>query len=178
MNLAESLVQIVTTKVLQEWASIRDQLEVLEAKRREIEPLAFEESLAILQSKTQGDQKQNKSQVVWENKATGKRIIIQFRKDRSVLNGNPVIQELDEQIALEQEKAKEANAQEIELVESQLEQAKKLTTFLEARLQELSQTPESESLLKYREEFIEEISSVKKPVLAYEEIPAPKSLNK
>jgi hypothetical protein len=141
-----------TQLVLDLYANLRWQIACLEAKLKEIEPMAIAQVLDII-----GNGKAaNGKQIVYRTDPAD--ITLQLRADKPKPEDHPDLECLKETIEIEAEKAQRQNAQKIAKV-------KKEIMVLEAHLVGLMQTDDG---LKYVTEYEEKIRelTLKKPILS------------
>ncbi len=138
--------------ILDEYANLRWHSSLIEAKLKEIEPIAVEEALKII-----GDGKAaNGKQKVYSTDNCD--ITIQWSTTKVKDSEHQDLEHLAEMIEIESEKASYENSEAIASLKQQI-------TVLEAELEELMNTPQGN---EYRAEY-EELRmqlSTKKPILA------------
>ncbi len=138
--------------ILDEYANLRWQKALIEAKLKEIEPIAVSEALNLI-----GDGKAaNGKQKVYSSDNCD--ITLQFRTTKVKDSEHQDLEHLAEMIEIESEKACHQNKEAIASLQQQI-------VVLEAELEELMNTAEG---LEYRAEY-EELRmqlSTKKPILA------------
>lgn len=140
-----------TQSILDEYANLRWQKTVIEAKLREIEPLAIEKALDILGS----GKAVNGKQVVYRTDTVD--ITLQLRTSKPKPEEHPDLETLQELIEIESEKAQRINSQAIASVEEEI-------ALLEAHLGRLKQTDNG---LEYTAEYekLKTSLTTKKPIL-------------
>jgi hypothetical protein len=141
-----------TQSVLDQYAALRWQIACLEAKLKEIEPMAIAQALDII-----GNGKAaNGKQIVYRTDTAD--ITLQLRTDKPKPEDHPDLEFLKETISIEAEKAQRQNAQKIA-------QVKKEIMVLEAHLVGLMQTDDGLEYVAEYEEKIQELTT-KKPILS------------
>jgi hypothetical protein len=141
-----------TQTILDEYANLRWQKTVIEAKLREIEPLAISTALDIVGS----GKAANGKQVVYRTDTVD--ITLQFRTQEPKPEEHPDLETLKELIEIEEEKALRINANAIAKVKEEI-------ALLEAHLMRLKQTDDG---LEYTAEYEKLVKSLttKKPILS------------
>jgi hypothetical protein len=141
-----------TQSVLDQYAALRWQIACLEAKLKEIEPMAIAQALDII-----GNGKAaNGKQIVYRTDTAD--ITLQLRTDKPKPEDHPDLEFLKETIEIEAQKAQRQNAQKIA-------QVKKEIMVLEAHLVGLMQTDDGLEYVAEYEEKIQELTT-KKPILS------------
>lgn len=139
------------TTILEEYAALRWQLAILDARKKEIEPLVIEAALSVLGS---GASPNGKSVVYRSENAD---ILLQLRTTEPKDTDHPDLEHLAEMVDIERSKALHANQAEIAKVQREI-------AVLQAVLVGLENTPQG---LQYAAEYAElkESLTTKKPVL-------------
>jgi hypothetical protein len=138
-------------KLFQEYAQIRWQLSILDARKQELEPLVIEAALSVLGS---GESPNGKSVVYRSENAD---ILLQLRTTEPKDSEYPDLEHLAQMLDIERSKALHANQTQIAKVQREI-------AVLEAVLVGLENTPQG---LEYAAEYAElkESLTSKKPVL-------------
>lgn len=151
MNTQE-LIQANPTQTLSEYADLRWQKAVIEAKLKEIEPIAITEALDIINNKQTVNQKQK----VYASDNC--EIIVQFRNCVPKDHEHADLETLAEWIEIEKAKAQRQNREQIESIKQEI-------TLLEAVLVGLENTPEGLEYVAESEQIKAQLTT-KKPLLA------------
>lgn len=148
----QTLVSTGTKSILGEYADLRWQMAVLEAKLKEIEPLAIETAMNVVGS----GQSPNGKRVAYRTEHAD--ITLQFRTSEPKPGDHADLQTYKELIEIESEKACRANADVIAQVQQQI-------AVLEAQLVGLMQTDDGLELVAEYEELKQQLTT-KKPMLS------------
>jgi len=138
--------------ILRDYADIRWQMAVLEAKLKEIEPLAVQRAVDIVG----GGEAANGKRVVYRTDTVD--IVLQLRGYRPKPEDEPRLATLKESIDLEKEKALQTNRAAIAKLEREI-------AVLEAHLSGLKQTDAGLEYLAQYEELASELTTLK-PILS------------
>ncbi len=138
--------------ILDEYANLRWHSSLIEAKLKEIEPIAVDEALNLI-----GDGKAaNGKQKVYSSPLCD--ITLQFRTNKVKNSEHQDLEHLAEMIEIESEKACHENKEAIASLKQQI-------ALLEAELEELMNTPQGNDYRAEYEELRMQLST-KKPILA------------
>lgn len=146
---AISLKSETQNSLLSQYAEVRWQMAALEAKAKEIELLAIEEAMSVM------DANKANSHIVLNDQRT--QITLQFRTTKPKVEDSADLETLAELIKLEEEKALRANA-------TQIQQLKLAIASIEAVLGELTITTEGAALKAEYDSLIQQLTE-KKPTL-------------
>lgn len=130
---------VQTPNILDEYADIRWQIAALTAKQKEIEPMAIERAMSIINDGMTA----NGKRVVYRTDNVD--IVFQLRSRKPKPENHADLESLKESIELEAEKAQRRNREEIAEVEGEI-------ALLQSRLATLQQTDEGRS---YQAEYAE-----------------------
>ncbi|MFM7279830.1 MAG: hypothetical protein ACKO1I_19785 [Microcystis aeruginosa] len=143
---------VQTSNILDEYADIRWQIAALSAKLEEIEPMAIEQALSIINEGATA----NGQRVVYRTDTID--IILQLRSQKPKPESHADLESLKQLIELEAEKAQYQNQEEIALMERDI-------AILRYRLLKLEQTDEGRT---YQTEYgdLERQLTTLKPLLS------------
>lgn len=137
------------TSLLAQYAEVRWQMSALEAKLKEIESLAIEEAMNVMNASNCN------SHIVLNDQRT--QITLQFRTTKPKVEDNADLETLAELIKLEEQKAAQANG-------TQIQQLKLAMASIEAVLSELTITADGAKLKAEYDTLIQQLTE-KKPTL-------------
>jgi hypothetical protein len=143
--------QIDSQDILSDYADIRWQMACLEAKLKEIEPMAIERALTLI---NQGETTNGKRVV---HRTATVDVTLQLRTSKPKPNDHPNLETLKELIDIESEKATQRNHEAISLVEQEL-------AVLQSQLESLKQTDEGMNYQAQYEALTEQLTT-QKPIL-------------
>lgn len=136
--------------LLAQYAEVRWQMSALEAKLKEIESLAIEEAMNVMNANN------SNSHIIFNDQRT--QITLQFRTTKPKVEDNADLETLAELIKLEEQKAAQANG-------TQIQQLKLAMASIEAVLSELTITADGANLKAEYDSLIQQLTD-KKPILA------------